>query len=160
MHNPLIAGLLAATCWAGTALPSAAQASSPTEPATTLSEADLKEIRALTAGGTSALLPGFGQWVFNGQQTKAVAHFAGAVVLWAIPSIVPIPDPLDRLYSAVPVLFHLYSAYDAYQDAGGKIQLVSDPLLTTWSFGTKSLSYAEPQPLEHLQLARSSWLGE
>lgn len=163
MPRKLFAGLLGATLAVGTALPGfaadgpvmLAQGGARSAPSQEASEAELKEVRALVAGASSVILPGFGQWVFNDEQPKAVMHFLGAVVLWAIPAFLPIPSPLDRLYLAIPTLFHLYSGYDAYQGAGGKIHLVSQPLLNTWSFEAQVADFGTGGELEHLRLARA-----
>lgn len=159
MQRKLFAGLLTATLTLGAALPAVAAdeafqvAQARKQAQTETTDGEEKEVRAMLAGVSSLILPGFGQWVFNQEQPKAIMHFVGAVVLWAIPSIVPIPGPLDRLYVAIPTIFHLYSGYDAYQVAGGKMKVVSQPSLASWSFDAQVANYAQPQPLGHMQLA-------
>jgi len=167
MSNQLFAGLLTATLTVGTALPAFAadaplsvaesrqifaQAGSQSASAG-MSDGDAKEIRALLAGVSSVILPGFGQWVFNQERPKAVMHLLGAVVLWAIPSYLSIPGPLDRLYLALPTLFHLYSGYDAYQGAGGEVDLISQPGLTAWSFDAQVSRLAQEQRFAHAELS-------
>lgn len=167
MPNQLFAGLLTATLTVGTALPAFA-ADAPVQVAASrtqvaqagnqsasagMSDGDVKEIRALLAGVSSVILPGFGQWVFNQERPKAVMHLLGAVVLWAIPSYLTIPSPLDRLYLALPTLFHLYSGYDAYQGAGGEVTIVSQPGLTAWSFDAQVSRVAQKAPFAHAELA-------
>lgn len=165
MQHQLFAGLLTATLTVGTALPAFA-ADAPFQVAQSrnqtaqsgMSDGDVQEIRAILAGVSSIILPGFGQWVFNQERPKAVMHLVGAVVLWAIPSFVPIPGPLDRLYLAIPTLFHLYSGYDAYQGAGGEVKIVSQPGLNAWSFDAQVSRFGQDRALDHLALA-STQLG-
>jgi hypothetical protein len=160
MPRKLFAGLLTATLTVGAALPAlaadeafqVAQSRNQAQSAET-GDADVREIRALLSGVSSLILPGFGQWVFNQERPKAVMHFLGAVALWSIPALVPIPSPLDRLYVAIPTLFHLYSGYDAYQGAGGEMKLVSQPALTAWSFDSQVARFGQEQALGHLSLA-------
>ena len=170
MQRKLIAGLLTSTLMVGAALPAVA-AETPIQVAQTrvakaqggeMSDGDVQEMRAILSGVSSIILPGFGQWVFNNQRPKGVMHFIGAVVLWSIPSFVPIPDPLSRLYVAIPTLFHLYSGYDAYKGAGGEMKLVEQPALQSWSFDAQVAAFAQPQsqPLAHLQLASTGLLSE
>lgn len=165
MRNTLFAGLLAASLLAGSTLPALAAEDAyqlaQTRRQTTADEADdmdqdMQEIRALVAGVSSAILPGFGQWVFNQQRPKAVIHFIGAVALWSLPAFVTIPSPLDRLYMAIPSLFHLYSGYDAYQGAGGEMKIVQQPALAAWSFDRQVASFGEERPLTHLSLASAT----
>ena len=167
MQRKLIAGMLTATLTVGAALPAVA-AERPTQVAQTrvaqasgeTTDEDMKEIRAILSGVSSVILPGFGQWVFNNDRPKAVVHLIGAIALWYIPVLVPIPDPLSRLYVAIPTLFHLYSGYDAYRGAGGEVKLVAQPALPSWDFEAQVAQFAEPQPLAHLQLAHSGLLAE
>ncbi len=161
MQTKLFAGLLTATLTVGAALPAFAadetfqlsQARKQTVQSNNDMDSDTQEIRALLAGVSSVILPGFGQWVFNEQRPKAVMHLIGAVALWWIPAVVPIPSPLDRLYVAIPTLFHLYSGYDAYQGAGGEIKLVTQPTLTAWSFDAQVAGFGQEPALGHLTLA-------
>lgn len=169
MQRKLFAGLLTATLTVGTALPVFAaeetyqlaqnRKSTPqvqvAQGQATDEDADVREIRAILAGVSSAVLPGFGQWVFNEQRPKAVVHFLGAVALWALPVFVPIPSPLDTLYRAIPTLFHLYSGYDAYQGAGGELRIVQQPSLTAWSFDAQVAAFGPRQELGHLSLANA-----
>ena len=168
MQRKLFAGLLTASLTVGAALPAfaaedtyqlaqarkaAAQTQKQTVQSTEDGDGDVKEIRALLAGVSSAILPGLGQWVFNEQRPKAVLHFLGAVALWSVPVVVNIPSPLDRLYAVIPTLFHLYSGYDAYQGAGGEMKLVSQPSLAAWSFDRQVAEFGQDQELGHLSLA-------
>ena len=163
MQNHLFAGLLTATLTLGTAFPAfaadqpfqVAQTRSQTAQAST-QDSDTREVRSLLAGVSSVILPGFGQWVFNQERPKAVMHFLGAVALWAIPSFLTIPSPLDRLYVAIPTLFHLYSGYDAYHDAGGKMLIVAEPGLAAWSFDKEVAQFGEDSALGHLALASTA----
>ena len=156
----LTGGLLTATLTVGTPCPAfaadqdyqLAQSGGQSAQAAP-TDSDTREVRSLLAGVSSVILPGFGQWVFNQERPKAVMHFLGAVALWAIPSFIPIPSPLDHFYRAIPTLFHLYSGYDAYQGAGGRMHLVAQPALPAWSFEEEAARFGEDRPLASLSLA-------
>lgn len=169
MQRKCFAGLLTATLMVGSALPAFAadapvagdaddtfqvtQARKQTVKTQEASDEDVGELRAVLSGVSSLVIPGLGQWVFNQEPTKGVMHFVGAVVLWAIPSIVPMPSPVDRLYMVIPTLFHFYSGYDAYRGAGGKVKVVSQPGLEAWSFDSQVAGFGAEQPLGHMALA-------
>ncbi|MNR87367.1 hypothetical protein D3C72_182340 [compost metagenome] len=163
MQKTLFAGLLSVALTVGTSFPAFA-ADQPFHLAQTRSQtaqagamdSDTREVRSLLAGVSSVILPGFGQWVFNHERPKAVMHFLGAVALWAIPSFISIPSPLDRLYVAIPTLFHLYSGYDAYHVAGGKMLIVAQPGLAAWSFDAEVAQFGQDQALGHLALASTA----
>ena len=113
----------------------------------------------LLAGISSLVVPGLGQVLFNHEITKGVVHFVGAVALWSLPRFVPL-DGLAGIYTVVPVLWHVYSGYDAYTVAGGArlVALPGEPL-QAWNFDQQVQAFTPTSgDLGHLQLASSQIL--
>lgn len=110
--------------------------------------------QAVLAGVSSLVVPGLGQVLFNHEIVKGVVHFVGAVGLWSLPRFVSLGG-LEGIYYVVPVLWHVYSGYDAYSVAGGTrlVALPGEPL-RAWSFDQQVQAFnSASADLSHLQLA-------
>lgn len=72
----------------------------------------------LVHGLASFVLPGLGQYL-NGEPQKALTHFLTDVVLVVASAYTGylLPYPLPLYLGLVPLVWHVYSAVDAYETA-------------------------------------------